>query len=126
MQVSNNNINQICLIILCLSVLDVSPSSLLASGVRTQTVGMACSKLKPSTLSAGALAISINIVAESKKTLMIIYYCVAMYDRQMLAGSSVEESCLEALKQKDIFIVELEHYITSLQQTLNEKQNKYE
>ena len=38
-----------------------------------------------------------------------------------LAGSDSEEKCREALKQKDIYIVELEHYITSLQRTLSEK-----
>ena len=41
--------------------------------------------------------------------------------RTTLAGSDSEEKCREALKQKDIYIVELEHYTTSLQRTLSEK-----
>jgi len=46
--------------------------------------------------------------------------------RQTLAGSESEEKFREALQQKDSYIIELEHYISSLQQTLSSKNEKIE
>ena len=58
---------------------------------------------------------------------MIMFHkCLLEYVSQTLAGNESEEKFRETLQQKDMYIVELEHYITSLQQTLSAKNEKTE